>query len=126
MIVYVLNITLLIPIVHFCFFVGTMTLMRTPCELDKMSLFQDLKLKRRKVDSRCSSDGELNLKNQSDLCNRKHPKQTFIKTNMKVYRYSVLAVLFYCIRKASALLFITVHHYYYYELQIFIICIKPK
>jgi len=30
----------------------------------KMSLFQDLKLKRRKVDSRCSSDGiplELNL-----------------------------------------------------------------
>lgn len=27
-------------------------------ELDKMSLFQDLKLKRRKVDSRCSSDGE--------------------------------------------------------------------
>nr|CAH7755285.1 unnamed protein product [Callosobruchus chinensis] len=35
-----------------------MTLTRTPCELDKMSLFQDLKLKRRKVDSRCSSDGE--------------------------------------------------------------------
>ncbi|CAH1975835.1 unnamed protein product [Acanthoscelides obtectus] len=33
-----------------------MTLTRTPCELDKMSLFQDLKLKRRKVDSRCSSD----------------------------------------------------------------------
>ncbi|CAG9822422.1 unnamed protein product [Phaedon cochleariae] len=37
---------------------GIMTLTRTPCELDKMSLFQDLKLKRRKVDSRCSSDGE--------------------------------------------------------------------
>jgi hypothetical protein len=27
----------------------------------KMSLFQDLKLKRRKVDSRCSSDGEVSL-----------------------------------------------------------------
>lgn len=41
------------------FFVsGIMTLTRTPCELDKMSLFQDLKLKRRKVDSRCSSDGK--------------------------------------------------------------------
>ncbi|XP_045465304.1 hormone receptor 4 isoform X3 [Harmonia axyridis] len=37
---------------------GIMTLTRGPCELDKMSLFQDLKLKRRKVDSRCSSDGE--------------------------------------------------------------------
>ncbi|XP_044728083.1 hormone receptor 4 [Chrysoperla carnea] len=37
---------------------GIMTVTRTPCELDKMSLFQDLKLKRRKVDSRCSSDGE--------------------------------------------------------------------
>ncbi|XP_018318596.1 hormone receptor 4 isoform X2 [Agrilus planipennis] len=37
---------------------GIMTFTRTPCELDKMSLFQDLKLKRRKVDSRCSSDGE--------------------------------------------------------------------
>lgn len=37
---------------------GIMTLTRTPCELDKMSLFQDLKLKRRKIDSRCSSDGE--------------------------------------------------------------------
>ncbi|XP_031334124.1 hormone receptor 4 isoform X2 [Photinus pyralis] len=35
-----------------------MTLIRTPYELDKMSLFQDLKLKRRKIDSRCSSDGE--------------------------------------------------------------------
>lgn len=36
-----------------------MTLSRGPYnELDKMSLFQDLKLKRRKVDSRCSSDGE--------------------------------------------------------------------
>ncbi|KAL9704953.1 hypothetical protein quinque_008471 [Culex quinquefasciatus] len=36
-----------------------MTLSRGPySELDKMSLFQDLKLKRRKVDSRCSSDGE--------------------------------------------------------------------
>ncbi|XP_049782282.1 hormone receptor 4 [Schistocerca cancellata] len=35
-----------------------MTLTTTPCELDTMSLFQDLKLKRRKVDSRCSSDGE--------------------------------------------------------------------
>lgn len=38
-----------------------MTLTRTPCELDKMSLFQDLKLKRRKVDSRCSSDGKREL-----------------------------------------------------------------
>ncbi|XP_063709404.1 hormone receptor 4 [Culicoides brevitarsis] len=38
---------------------GIMTLSRGPyTELDKMSLFQDLKLKRRKVDSRCSSDGE--------------------------------------------------------------------
>jgi len=35
-----------------------MTLTRNPCDLDTMSLFQDLKLKRRKVDSRCSSDGE--------------------------------------------------------------------
>ncbi|KAJ8673015.1 hypothetical protein QAD02_004276 [Eretmocerus hayati] len=35
-----------------------MTLTSSPCELDNMSLFQDLKLKRRKVDSRCSSDGE--------------------------------------------------------------------
>jgi len=48
-----------------CAFVsGIMTLTRTPCELDKMSLFQDLKLKRRKVDSRCSSDGKsLNILN---------------------------------------------------------------
>jgi hypothetical protein len=39
--------------------IGIMTLSRGPYnELDKMSLFQDLKLKRRKVDSRCSSDGE--------------------------------------------------------------------
>ncbi|XP_039745285.1 hormone receptor 4 [Pararge aegeria] len=37
---------------------GIMTLSRGPCDLDNMSLFQDLKLKRRKVDSRCSSDGE--------------------------------------------------------------------
>ncbi|XP_046473226.1 hormone receptor 4 isoform X1 [Neodiprion pinetum] len=37
---------------------GIMTLTSSPCELDNMSLFQDLKLKRRKVDSRCSSDGE--------------------------------------------------------------------
>lgn len=35
-----------------------MTLTSSPCELDNMSLFQDLKLKRRKVDSRCSSDGK--------------------------------------------------------------------
>ncbi|KAH0563868.1 hypothetical protein KQX54_007583 [Cotesia glomerata] len=35
---------------------GIMTLTSSPCELDNMSLFQDLKLKRRKVDSRCSSD----------------------------------------------------------------------
>lgn len=42
----------------FCFVSGIMTLTRTPCELDRMSLFQDLKLKRRKVDSRCSSDGK--------------------------------------------------------------------
>ncbi|KAL6448007.1 hypothetical protein ACFW04_000209 [Cataglyphis niger] len=33
-----------------------MTLPSSPCEIDNMSLFQDLKLKRRKVDSRCSSD----------------------------------------------------------------------
>ncbi|XP_049698459.1 hormone receptor 4 isoform X1 [Helicoverpa armigera] len=39
-------------------FYGIMTLSRGPCDLDNMSLFQDLKLKRRKVDSRCSSDGE--------------------------------------------------------------------
>ncbi|XP_022194097.2 hormone receptor 4 [Nilaparvata lugens] len=37
---------------------GIMTLTRTPCDLDTMSLYQDIKLKRRKVDSRCSSDGE--------------------------------------------------------------------
>ncbi|XP_066595570.1 hormone receptor 4 [Prorops nasuta] len=36
--------------------IGIMTLTSSPCELDNMSLFQDLKLKRRKVDSRCSSD----------------------------------------------------------------------
>ncbi|KYN45416.1 Hormone receptor 4 [Trachymyrmex septentrionalis] len=35
-----------------------MTLPSSPCEIENMSLFQDLKLKRRKVDSRCSSDGE--------------------------------------------------------------------
>uniref|UniRef100_A0A2H8TDZ0 Hormone receptor 4 n=1 Tax=Melanaphis sacchari TaxID=742174 RepID=A0A2H8TDZ0_9HEMI len=35
-----------------------MTLTSTPCDLSTMSLFQDLKLKRRKIDSRCSSDGE--------------------------------------------------------------------
>lgn len=39
-------------------FAGIMTLTSSPCELDNMSLFQDLKLKRRKVDSRCSSDGK--------------------------------------------------------------------
>ncbi|KYN05493.1 Hormone receptor 4 [Cyphomyrmex costatus] len=33
-----------------------MTLPSSPCEIENMSLFQDLKLKRRKVDSRCSSD----------------------------------------------------------------------
>ena len=44
---------------YFYLFLGIMTLSRGPySELDKMSLFQDLKLKRRKVDSRCSSDGE--------------------------------------------------------------------
>ncbi|XP_050420138.1 hormone receptor 4 isoform X1 [Adelges cooleyi] len=37
---------------------GIMTLTSTPCDLSTMSLFQDLKLKRRKIDSRCSSDGE--------------------------------------------------------------------
>jgi hypothetical protein len=43
----------------FIYFVaGIMTLTRAPCDLDTMSLFQDLKLKRRKVDSRCSSDGK--------------------------------------------------------------------
>lgn len=36
-----------------------MTLTSTPCDLSTMSLFQDLKLKRRKIDSRCSSDGKL-------------------------------------------------------------------
>ncbi|KAG5309049.1 HR4 protein, partial [Acromyrmex insinuator] len=35
---------------------GIMTLPSSPCEIENMSLFQDLKLKRRKVDSRCSSD----------------------------------------------------------------------
>lgn len=35
-----------------------MTLTSTPCDLSTMSLFQDLKLKRRKIDSRCSSDGK--------------------------------------------------------------------
>ena len=33
----------------------------------KMSLFQDLKLKRRKVDSRCSSDGKKRLKNEFSI-----------------------------------------------------------
>ncbi|XP_045109209.1 hormone receptor 4-like isoform X5 [Portunus trituberculatus] len=37
---------------------GIMTVTLLQCEGVKMSLFQDLKLKRRKVDSRCSSDGE--------------------------------------------------------------------
>lgn len=40
---------------------GIMTLTSSPCELDNMSLFQNLKLKRGKVDSRCSSDGKNNL-----------------------------------------------------------------
>lgn len=35
-----------------------MTLTSSPCDLDNMSLFQNLKLKRGKVDSRCSSDGK--------------------------------------------------------------------
>lgn len=48
----------LILMLLFYFPPGIMTLSRGPYELDKMSLFQDLKLKRRKVDSRCSSDGE--------------------------------------------------------------------
>lgn len=53
-----LRIHLIISIL-FPSFAGIMTLSRGPySELDKMSLFQDLKLKRRKVDSRCSSDGE--------------------------------------------------------------------
>lgn len=47
---------------HFLFS-GIMTLPSSPCEIENMSLFQDLKLKRRKVDSRCSSDG----KNASDI-----------------------------------------------------------
>ncbi|XP_074033214.1 nuclear hormone receptor 4 isoform X3 [Leptinotarsa decemlineata] len=54
-----------------------MTLTRTPCELDKMSLFQDLKLKRRKVDSRCSSDGESvadTSTSSADLLSRSSPK----------------------------------------------------
>lgn len=43
----------------YCFLLsGIMTLPSSPCEIENMSLFQDLKLKRRKVDSRCSSDGK--------------------------------------------------------------------
>ncbi|XP_065170854.1 hormone receptor 4 isoform X3 [Atheta coriaria] len=56
-----------------------MTLTRTPCELDKMSLFQDLKLKRRKVDSRCSSDGESvadTSTSSPDLVSPPSPKMT--------------------------------------------------
>lgn len=45
---------------------GIMTLPSSPCEIENMSLFQDLKLKRRKVDSRCSSDG----KNASEICHK--------------------------------------------------------
>jgi hypothetical protein len=52
-------------VIYFCLtvmflvlFTGIMTLTRTPCDFDTMSLFQDLKLKRRKLDSRCSSDGK--------------------------------------------------------------------
>jgi hypothetical protein len=53
------NSSQLLLIVNILYFTGIMTLSRGPYnELDKMSLFQDLKLKRRKVDSRCSSDGE--------------------------------------------------------------------
>ncbi|XP_043213532.1 hormone receptor 4-like isoform X2 [Amphibalanus amphitrite] len=37
---------------------GMMTVPVLPYDASRMSLFQDLKLKRRKVDSRCSSDGE--------------------------------------------------------------------
>ncbi|XP_037079545.1 hormone receptor 4-like [Pollicipes pollicipes] len=37
---------------------GMMTVPVLPYDAGRMSLFQDLKLKRRKVDSRCSSDGE--------------------------------------------------------------------
>uniref|UniRef100_A0A6P7FEC7 Hormone receptor 4-like isoform X2 n=1 Tax=Diabrotica virgifera virgifera TaxID=50390 RepID=A0A6P7FEC7_DIAVI len=58
---------------------GIMTLTRTPCELDKMSLFQDLKLKRRKVDSRCSSDGESvadTSTSSPDLLSPSSPKMT--------------------------------------------------
>ena len=42
-------------------FVGFADIMTVTVVLSegKMSLFQDLKLKRRKVDSRCSSDGTL-------------------------------------------------------------------
>lgn len=49
---------------------GIMTLPSSPCEIENMSLFQDLKLKRRKVDSRCSSDGKNssdNILNQSPM-----------------------------------------------------------
>ncbi|CAH0553535.1 unnamed protein product [Brassicogethes aeneus] len=58
---------------------GIMTLTRAPCELDKMSLFQDLKLKRRKVDSRCSSDGESvadTSTSSPDLVSPPSPKMT--------------------------------------------------
>jgi hypothetical protein len=41
------------------FVAGIMSAMAaSPRELQIMSLFQDIKLKRHKVDSRCSSDGE--------------------------------------------------------------------
>ena len=38
----------------------------------KMSLFQDLKLKRRKVDSRCSSDGEPQFVSRFSFCQSPH------------------------------------------------------
>lgn len=61
-----------------------MTLTRPPCELDKMSLFQDLKLKRRKVDSRCSSDGESvadTSTSSPDLVSPSSPKMSDVGVN---------------------------------------------
>lgn len=73
-----------------------MTLTRTPCELDKMSLFQDLKLKRRKVDSRCSSDGKnCILKSHVMLFGSKQHlvEQTFNCGTNKMFNEKTIVVL---------------------------------
>ncbi|KAG5331235.1 HR4 protein, partial [Acromyrmex charruanus] len=49
-----------------------MTLPSSPCEIENMSLFQDLKLKRRKVDSRCSSDGKNTSKIYCNIMLKSH------------------------------------------------------